>query len=133
MISYTTELSDIETLELKGFFVGWPDSPSVETFKRILKQSYKVILAFEDQKLVGFITAISDGVLSAYIPFLEVLPEYQNQGIGGELVCKMKDELKELYMIDLLCDPELVSYYEKKGMTKATGASIRNYDRQSGE
>ena len=37
-------------------------------------------------QVVGFITAISDGVLSAYIPLLEVLPGWRSQGIGGELV-----------------------------------------------
>ncbi len=34
-----------------------------------------------NNKVVGFITAISDGVISAYIPLLEVLPKYQNMKI----------------------------------------------------
>ena len=36
-------------------------------------------------QIVGFITAISDGVLSAYIPFLEVFPAYKSKGNGKEL------------------------------------------------
>ena len=44
----------------------------------------------------------------------------------------MKEELSHLYMIDLLCDEELLPYYEKQGMTKATGALIRNYKNQNG-
>lgn len=36
----------------------------------------------DTNQVVGFITAISDGVLSAFIPFLEGLPEYKNQGIS---------------------------------------------------
>ena len=86
----------------------------------------------DDDRVIGFITAISDGVLSAYIPLLEVLPAYQGQGIGGELIARMKSELSHLYMIDLLCDEKLISYYEKHGMTKASGALIRNYERQNG-
>jgi len=35
-------------------------------------------------------------------------------------------------MIDLLCDEELIPYYEKQGMSKATGALIRNYENQNG-
>lgn len=132
-MNYTTNGHVVEQLELNGFFVGWPNPPSEETFKNLLKSSYKFVLAIESNKLIGFITCISDGVLSAYIPFLEVLPEYQGRGIGRELVKKLKNELNHLYMIDLLCDEELIPYYEKLGMHKAQGAFVRNYDRQSGD
>jgi ribosomal protein S18 acetylase RimI-like enzyme len=131
-ISYTTDLSTIGPSQLSGFFVGWPNPPSEKTFLRLLKESYRIVLANEGDKVVGFISAISDGVLSAYIPLLEVLPEYKSKGIGKELVSRMKGELSHLYMIDLLCDEELIPYYEKQGMHKATGALIRNYENQSG-
>ena len=45
----------------------------------------------------------------------------------------MKVELRELYMIDLLCDENVIPYYEKLGMRKSQGANIRNYDRQSAD
>ncbi|CBW24990.1 putative acetyltransferase [Halobacteriovorax marinus SJ] len=133
MINYSNDRKLLESLDLSGFFVGWPNPPSENVFKKILAGSYKVVLAFEDKKLIGFINSISDGILSAYIPLLEVLPEYQGKGIGKELVKNLQDELKHLYMVDLLCDEELIPYYEKIGMMKAQGAFIRNYDRQSGE
>ncbi|MBT4793267.1 MAG: GNAT family N-acetyltransferase, partial [Halobacteriovoraceae bacterium] len=47
-------------------------------------------------------------------------------------VARMRTELNHLYMIDLLCDEELIPYYEKQGMSKATGALIRNYENQNG-
>lgn len=133
MIEYTSNLTILEDLNLDGFFVDWPNPPSNDVFKKILRGSYKVILAYENNKLVGFINSISDGILSAYLPLLEVLPDFQSKGIGKELVKRIKEELKHLYMIDLLCDENLLSYYEKQGMTKAHGSFIRNYDRQSGE
>ncbi len=132
MITYQTDLKGISSDHLKNFFVGWPDPPSKETFLKLLQGSYKIVLALEDDKVIGFINAISDGILSAYIPLLEVLPEYQKQGIGKTLVSKIIAELKNLYMIDLLCDEDLISYYEKIGMNKAQGVCVRNYDRQSG-
>ena len=100
-----------------------------------MKGSYFVWLAIDTtyNKVIGFINAISDGVLSAYIPLIEVLPEYQNSGIGKELVTRMVDSLKDLYMIDLLCDKELQKFYSKLGMTDATGSFLRNYNRQSCE
>lgn len=131
-MNYSSEIQIVDKLELNGFFVGWPNPPSIETFKKLLKQSYKIVLAYEGEKLVGFITSISDGVLSAYIPLLEVLPEYQGKGIGGELIARMKSELASLYMVDLLCDEELIPYYEKFGMQRTQGVFVRNYERQSG-
>lgn len=90
------------------------------------------MLAIEENKLIGFVNSISDGVLSAYIPLLEVLPEYQGKGIGKELINMINRKSSKFYMVDLLCDVNLIPYYEKLGMTKAQGAYIRNYDKQSG-
>ena len=81
---------------------------------------------------VGFINAISDGVLSAYIPLLEVIEAYQGQGIGIELLHRMTHSLQHLYMIDLMCDEDLQPFYEKAGMNRATGMVLRNYAAQSG-
>lgn len=135
MIKYTTSLEKINPEQLNGFFVGWPNPPKSETHLQILQNSYKVILAVDDEKdqVVGFINAVSDGILAAYIPLLEVLPEYQKQGIGKELVNRLLRELDNLYMIDLVCDHDLKEYYEGLGMFPAVGMVVRNYSRQSGE
>ncbi|CEG27087.1 GNAT family N-acetyltransferase [Bacillus sp. B-jedd] len=131
-MNYTHTLEEITADMLNGFFVGWPNPPSPETHLKLLQNSSHIVLAVEGEQVIGFITAISDGVLSAYIPLLEVLPEYQGKGIGQELVSKMLEHLRGIYMIDLCCDDDLVPYYEKFGMFKANGMLFRNYDRQSG-
>lgn len=83
--------------------------------------------------VAGFITAISDEVLSAYIPFLEVLPEYQRQGIGRKLARLMLQQLRGLYMIDLLCDKDLQPFYRRLGLSQASGMMIRDRKHQSGK
>lgn len=128
---YTPELDSVmhDAVELgEGFFQGWPNPPGWETHRQILRSSYRAIVAIDEDagKIVGFINAVSDGVLSAYIPLLEVLPEYRGQGIGSELVRRMLAELSDLYMVDLLCDEELVPFYEKLGMFRARGMMKRN-------
>jgi ribosomal protein S18 acetylase RimI-like enzyme len=135
LIQYKTYSSNLKYLEIgQGFFDGWPNPPSVEKHREILEGSYKSIVAIdENNMIIGFINAISDGVLSAYIPLLEVLPQYKNQGIGTELVKRMLEELNDFYMIDLLCDEDLQSFYKKQGMFKAQGMMIRNYKCQSGK
>jgi len=134
MITYTASLDGITPDKLNGFFVGWPNPPKPETHLRILQGSTYIVLAVDDQtgNVVGFITAISDGVSAAYIPHLEVLPTYQGKGIGSELVKRMFDALRHIYMIDLTCDPDLQPFYERFGMRPYTAMLTRNYDRQSG-
>ena len=135
MIKYSDSLTDLTASNLIGFFVGWPNPPSPETHLKLLRSSSSLVLARDSGSgpVVGFITAISDGVLSAYIPLLEVLPEYQKQGIGSELMRRMLSQLNDLYMVDLLCDKELQPYYERFGMKPIPAMMIRNFDRQSGQ
>ena len=135
MISYTDSLAGVSSEHLQGgFFVGWPHPPSPTTHYRILANSAAIVLArIADGTVVGFITALSDHVSCAYIPHLEVLPAYQGHGIGSELVRRMIEKLRHLYMIDLVCDPPLQTFYERLGMQAVVGMVIRNYDRQSGE
>lgn len=134
-ISYLDSAESIAPDQLAGFFVGWPNPPTPATHLRLLQGSDFVVLACNDRdgRVVGFITAISDGVLSAYIPLLEVLPAYQRQGIGGELVRRMLGKLEGLYMVDLLCDAELQPFYAQFGLRPANGMLRRVYAHQSGQ
>jgi ribosomal protein S18 acetylase RimI-like enzyme len=140
MIIYQTRCAQVTAGLLQGFFVGWPNPPSPARHLALLHGSSHVVLAIarppgaaDGGPVVGFITAISDGVLAAYIPLLEVLPAWQGQGIGAELVRRMQAQLQRFYMVDLLCDPEVQPFYERLGLHRATGMLLRNYDRQSGE
>ena len=134
MISYTDSLDGVTEDQLSGFFVGWPSPPSPETHLKILEGSSVVVLAVDEaeSRVVGFVTAVTDGVLAAYVPLLEVLPEYQHRGIGGELVRRVMDELDGFYMVDLLCDPHMDAFYSRFGMKPAHAMAVRRYERQSG-
>ncbi len=135
MIVYTDSLEGISADALRGgFFVGWPNPPSAETHLRLLKGSTHVFLALDDVtgNVVGFVTAISDGVTCAYIPHLEVLPPYQARSVGTELIGRMLETVRHLYMIDLLCDTDVQPFYVRLGMHPTAGMAVRNYERQSG-
>ncbi len=135
MIRYTDALDGITADHLtRGFFEGWGNPPSPEVHHRVLKGSTHVWIArAEGTPVVGYITAITDGVLAAYIPHLEVLPAYRKQGIGGELVRRMIATLRDFYMIDLICDADVQPFYQRLGMRPYTGMILRHYDRQKGE
>nr|WP_255675682.1 GNAT family N-acetyltransferase [Deinococcus sp. 12RED42] len=117
---------------MQGFFVDWPNPPNPDTFHRVLAGSYRVVLAVSGGQVIGFVQAVSDGVLTAYIPLLEVLPEWQGRGVGRALMTRMQDELRHLYAVDLGCDDNLVPYYEALGMRLGNLMFTRNYARQDG-
>ncbi|GGS24483.1 GNAT family N-acetyltransferase [Deinococcus knuensis] len=127
-----TALDGITPGQVQGFFVDWPNPPAPDTFLRLLRGSYRVVLAVHDGQVIGFVQAVSDGVLTAYIPLLEVLPEWQGRGVGRALMTRMRDELRHLYAVDLGCDDNLVPYYEALGMRRGNLMSTRNYARQDG-
>lgn len=128
MIVYRHDLSGISADMLTGFFEGWKVIPSKEKHLRILENSSHKIIAIDTtrNKVIGFINAVSDNVLSAYIPLLEVIPEYRKRGIGKELLKRMLEQLKDFYMIDLVCDEKLNSFYEAEGMNQYNAMIIRN-------
>ena len=134
MIIYQDNLNNLNPEMLNDFFDGWKKFPSKEKHFKSLQNSEFKILAIDDvtNKVIGFINAITDGVLSAYIPLLEVIPEYKNKGIGTELVNRMLEKLKDYYMIDIVCDYSLQGFYEKSGMKKHSAMILRNYENQNG-
>lgn len=127
MIRYTDSLTSIEPRHLAGFFVGWPYPPSPETHLRLLAGSDHILLAIDadTSQVVGFITALTDGVHSAFIPLLEVLPGHQGRGIGQTLMRQMLDRLEHIPYVELMAEPDVVPFYERFGMMPATGMVIR--------
>lgn len=128
-IQFKNSREGVRDYNVGNFFAGWRKKPSTETFYKTLEGSDYVILAV-DQKtnsIVGYVTAISDGVLSAYIPFLEVDVAYQKLGIGKKLLKLMLQELSRFYMIDLVCDKEMAGFYKEAGLESWHAMIKRNY------
>ncbi|MFP4074485.1 MAG: GNAT family N-acetyltransferase [Actinomycetota bacterium] len=129
-----TDLEGLTSDQLRGgFFAGWPNPPSPETHLRILGScDYKAIAIDDLGRVVGFATAISDHVLTAYITLLEVLPEMRGRGIGTTLINRLIDAIGPIHRIDLLCDPELSEFYRALGFDLSTGMYSRDYTMQTG-
>ena len=113
--------------DVENFFVGWTKRPTQEIFEKILKNSSVVVTAVESGKIIGFATALTDHALAAYIPLVEVLPEHQGKGIGKAMIERIMERLGNIYMIDTVCDDNLVGFYEKFGMNRGIAMMKRNY------
>ena len=132
-VHYTDTPETLSAEMLTGFFVGWPNPPVPERHLAILRGSYRVWLALADERCIGFINALSDGVFYAYLPLLEVLPAYQGRGVGRRLVGLMMESLSFTYAVDVCCDEDLVPFYRKAGFFEVRAMARRTYARQAGE
>lgn len=126
MICYRDDPGPLRANQLHGFFVGWPRSPSAEQLLAVLSGSHRCVYAYDGVRVVGFVHAISDGSLTAFVPWLEVLPEHQGRGIGVELLTRLLAGLQDLYSVDVVCDPALRGFYERFGMRPLLGMGLRN-------
>lgn len=129
VIEYRITLEGLNAKELEGFFVGWKKPLTVEEHYLILKNSSFFVLAYDTDKskVAGFVNALSDSVNFAFIPMLEVLPEYQHRGIGSTLMERMLKLLKDISCIDLTCDTDMQDFYKRFDMLKSHGMVIRKY------
>jgi len=133
MIRYSTDVDALDVTQLdRPFFVGWPDPPDPETHLRMLRGARHAVVALDGDAVVGFVTAIGDGVLAAFIPLLEVTPGHHGRGIGTELVRRILDEVGPLYAVDAVCDQDLVGFYERLGFRGGTAVMRRDYELQAG-
>jgi ribosomal protein S18 acetylase RimI-like enzyme len=101
VISYTDDLTAVREDMLRGFFVGWPRRPSPAQHLAVLRASYRSVVAIDDAagRVAGFVNMLSDGILTAFVPWLEVLPEYQRQGIGDELMRRVLADTDRFYSV----------------------------------
>ncbi|SLM09712.1 Phospholipiddiacylglycerol acyltransferase protein [uncultured spirochete] len=129
MITYTESLRGVSHYSLDGFCEGWQQPLTPLQLRSILKHSTYRILAMDTEhtRIVGIITALSDKIHWAFIPYLEVIPAYQKQGIGKRLMELMIEKTKGIVCIDLTCDTEMQAFYEQFGMVASHGMILRRY------
>ena len=66
---------------------GWQHRVSdPERFRRLMAQTARTIIAWDDQLVVGFARAICDEVSNGYISMVAVAAERRGEGIGRQLI-----------------------------------------------
>ncbi|MCI1615335.1 GNAT family N-acetyltransferase [Heyndrickxia oleronia] len=131
-IDYTTQPpGNFEELLNLYESLGWNSLKlTVNDLERMCKQSWYAVYAFDKQQLVGMGRVIYDGVITAIICGVCVLPSYQSQGIGKEILNRITNHCEQNKVIpQLLCVESLESYYKKIGFKKFSVGMTKNINR----
>ncbi len=91
------------------------DNP--EVFQGMLDNANIVITAWDNNQLVGIARALSDLVYVTYLADLVVHENYQQQGIGKQLIDLTQAQAAPDCMLVLLSAPQANDYYPKLGFT----------------
>lgn len=91
--------------------------PMEEDFTEIIHRAYFTMTCWNNNRLVGFIQALSNGVTEAWLQDLIIHPSWEDQLIGRQLVSRSILELQEegICSISLILPPQLQDFYESIG------------------
>ncbi|WP_225046721.1 GNAT family N-acetyltransferase [Lacticaseibacillus kribbianus] len=103
-------------------------SDPAETARGIANST--LLTARDGDKLVGLVRGVSDMHTVVFIQDLLVLPEYQHQGIGRELLGQFDDYFKQVARIVVVTNsPALQAFYESAGFLPGEAAHATTYVR----
>ena len=71
--------------------------------------------AWDGEKLVGLISVMDDGIMTAYIHYLLVNPDYQYKGIRKELLERVLETYQSYLRISLIANGNNAGFYENCG------------------
>lgn len=111
---------DIKTFkadELKDLFlsVNWSSGHYPEKLVIAMQNSASVYTAWDGDKLVGLINAMDDGIMTAYVHYLLINPDYQKKGIGPQLINRIKEKYKDYLRVVLIAYDKETEFYKHCG------------------
>ena len=102
--------------------VGWSNYTNhPQRLEQAFHQSLFVMAAYDDdEKLVGLIRAVGDGLTIVFIQDLLVYPHYQRQGIGRSLLQQTLERFKEVCQIQLATEQsdKNLAFYRELGFRR---------------
>ncbi|MFA9560329.1 GNAT family N-acetyltransferase [Evansella sp. AB-rgal1] len=124
-IYYKTDIENITHEGLHELFlsVEWESGKFPSELLKAIKGSHSVITAWDGDKLIGLINALSDGALTAYFHYMLVNPSYQGKGVGKEMMDMMLNRYKGYQTKVLMAYPNVVEFYEKLGFKSEEGTT----------
>ena len=98
--------------------VGWTNyTNQPQMLEQALSHSLATYLARDGEKIVSLVRLVGDGFSSVFVQDLIVLPSYQRQGIGSNLMKEALPDYKDAYQIQLVTEQteKTLGFYRSLG------------------
>lgn len=112
-----------EELERLFLSVEWSSGHYPDKLKTAMENFSTVYSAWDGDKLVGLICAMDDGVMTAYVHYLLVDPDYHGQTIGRTLVGMVKEKYADYLRLIVIAYNNEMKFYENCGFEKSEVSS----------
>lgn len=87
-------------------------------------QHYETVYsAWDGDRLVGLICAMDDSIMTAYVHYLLVHPDYHGMNIGRTLVDMVKEKYRDYLRLVIVAYDDEKHFYEHCGFTAAERSS----------
>lgn len=123
------EHKQIDSQNLAALYkdAGWyAYTKDLDQLKLALSNSLYVLSAWEEERLIGLIRIVGDGLTIIYVQDILVLTGYQNLGIATKLMDQVLETFKEVRQKVLLTEeaPGVRHFYEKNGFSSCDKGTL---------
>ena len=95
-----------------------PDK-DIQRLEKMIKAAQLLVTAWDNDRLIGVARSLTDFSYCCYLSDLAVVKEFQNEGVGRELIEQTQTAIGPQCSLILLSAPAAMDYYPKVDFTKA--------------
>lgn len=123
------ELNEELIQQLSGLYstTWFTPNRTINDIKVMLQNSYLTLAFVIEEQLVGFCRVLSDGVYKAFLFDVIVHDNYQNRGVGKQIINTVMNHntLKDVGHIELYCPEKVSGFYKKLGFETRSSLLLR--------
>jgi len=107
--------------------LDWSSGKYPERLVAAVAGSHTVRALWLGDRLIGLVTAISDGAMCAYFPYVAIHPDYQGRGLGRRLLRSALEPYRGFHHVTLISYADKEGFYLRNGFSAGAGKAALFY------